>query len=871
MSPLGVLSEAFSLEEVCAQIEQGHNFPSQGISRYGGEPVAASALPELRTTWDKVLPPMTPFDGAAGRAKPIILARFFAELSLSRATGYLTLRQNDAQLYFAIRIVDGQLLEVLAHDPSTYLGQILVQQGLITSHDLSHILKVTLERAQPLGKVCIDEGLITHKDLNRTLAEQLFIRLRRIACFPKFDIRFRPDRRARMTAPVARVSGYAALEITLGYGLSDLEIKEYLSALRARPTLIDAKATGISLLSGEDRNVLKRIHASQDLSPLTDRPHWTQRDGALKAIAWDMLHIFQIPRIYALLEELSHLQGEEGLKHLGLDEQSSQEEKNQFATTYFESLQLSSPSESEEEEQVKIAIRTRVASMIAGPQYSPRERNAIERMKQTGDALDDEDLKISLMFDEAMNDGEIALKRSKFAEAHQAFHEAVSYRPQNQNAQLQLLWSSFLSSNRGEGAYLSVKAQAEHLIKRNPNATEAIFKLAQIHRIYGNMEAAEHNLRAILKVDPNHAGAQGELRLLINREFDQKKRKKSFFTSTGEVGLNRNLSRGVIALLLTLSAIILGAGILTPLDQTRWPDLKVLSLDTTGQNQTDQERNFYQSLRVNYEDEFILTTAYRLGLKLHPKVRKTNDRDAYDFSEFQLGRSAEFSRAIDYLFKQYADQPVKVLQSLRESKTIPTHMRVLGILESYWLSTDPFWWARRILLLLVGTIGVIIIKPWEIDTSKRNRQAPSDQTSWHFEKKPAFTWTLLAGVYGFIVGYLSPTLGSPTPFGLLCAMIAFHTLVEQLVFTGLLGGILFKHTRGLPISSLLAAIGVFTLYRLSYAYFWYLPSEQMTLNLLQIGIFVGGATTFLAWKTRSFLPPFVAHFALTITPAILAN
>ena len=87
MSPLGVLSDPLSLDEVSAQIEQGRCFPAQGISRYGGEPVLASALPELRELWERVLPPMTPFDGAAGRAKPIVMARFFAELSLSRMTG----------------------------------------------------------------------------------------------------------------------------------------------------------------------------------------------------------------------------------------------------------------------------------------------------------------------------------------------------------------------------------------------------------------------------------------------------------------------------------------------------------------------------------------------------------------------------------------------------------------------------------------------------------------------------------------------------------------------------------------------------------------------------------------------------------------
>lgn len=870
MSPLGALSEPLSLEQISAQIEQGRTFPPQGISRYGGEPVVASTLPELRDLWDRILPPMTPFDGAAGRAKPIILARFFAELSLSRATGYLSLRQNDAQLYFTIRIVDGQLLEIFAHDPSTYLGQLLVQQGVITPDDLTRTLKIALTQKLPIGKVCMDEGLISLKDLNKALAEQLFIRLRRIACFPRFDIRFRPDRRARMAAPVARVSGYAALEITLGYGLSDPEIKDYLSALRARPTLIDPKASGIGFLSGEDRNVLKRIHSVQDLSPLTDRPHWTQRDGALKAIAWDMLHLFKVPRVYALLEELSHL-NDEGLNHLGLDEHSPEEDLFQVSREYIESLQLSAPSESPEEDRVKSALRAKVEALTSGPKLSPRERSAIDRMRQIGASLEDQELKRSLMFDEAMSDGESALKRSRFAEAHQSFHEAVTYKPQDKAAQLQLMWSSFLSSDRGEGAYRAVKAQAERLIKHDPTATEPLFKLAQVQRIFGDMVAAEESLRAVLKLDPEHAGAQGELRLLINREFDEKKRTRGLFKSSGaQVGLNSNVARGLIAALIGLSALIWGAGYLIPLDQAQWPELKVLTIDAQGDDLLEQKRSFYQSLRVNYDDELILSAAYHLGLKLHPKVKLNSAKDGYDFSAFQLGRTTEFSRAVDYLFERYNKDPEGVNTSLRESRIIPINMRVFGILESYWLRADQFWWLRRGLLLIVALLGLASVKPWEAEPAPRGRSQEA-QRPWRFEAKPALIWSLSAALYGVVVGYLSPTLSSPTPTFELLGMIGLHTLAEQLTFTTLLCGALFKNTRGLPFSALLSATAVFTLYRLSYIHLWYLSLDQMALSVLQAGLFIGGVTFFLAWKTRSMLPPLIAHLSLTITPALLAH
>jgi len=235
MSPLGRLSDPLSLDEVRAQIEQGRAFPPQGVSRDGEAVGAASELPELRDVWARVSPPTAPFDGAAGRARPLVLARLVAALAAGRASGYLSVRQSDADLHFMVRVVDGQVLDICAHDPSTYLGQLLVQQGVLTPADLARVLRLALERGAAVGRVCVEEGLLSAQRLNRALAEQLFTRLRRVACFPRCDVLFRADRAARMLPPVARISGYAALEICLGYGLSDAEIKEYPSSSSTRP------------------------------------------------------------------------------------------------------------------------------------------------------------------------------------------------------------------------------------------------------------------------------------------------------------------------------------------------------------------------------------------------------------------------------------------------------------------------------------------------------------------------------------------------------------------------------------------------------------------------------------------------------------
>ena len=96
ISPLGRFSSLCVYEEIVALIEQGRFFPPQLISVDESDPVEASSLDEFKEVWKKVVPPTTPFETHSGRLKPLILAQLFAHLSMSRATGYLYLKQSFA-------------------------------------------------------------------------------------------------------------------------------------------------------------------------------------------------------------------------------------------------------------------------------------------------------------------------------------------------------------------------------------------------------------------------------------------------------------------------------------------------------------------------------------------------------------------------------------------------------------------------------------------------------------------------------------------------------------------------------------------------------------------------------------------------------
>lgn len=58
-----------------------------------------------------------------------------------------------------------------------YLGEILINKGLITEDDLQDAIEEQLKNKKFLGKIFVDKGIISEDDLLRTLADQFDIDL----------------------------------------------------------------------------------------------------------------------------------------------------------------------------------------------------------------------------------------------------------------------------------------------------------------------------------------------------------------------------------------------------------------------------------------------------------------------------------------------------------------------------------------------------------------------------------------------------------------------------------------------------------------------------------------------------------------------
>ena len=141
VTPIGGVTPPMSLEESSDLIRTGRVFPAQFVSLNGATPTLAAAQPDLQSAWMAVTPKETPFEGHSGRVNILTLGKLFAHCALNRLHGRLFVRHNDSGLHFMLRFASGQLIEVSALDPSTYFGQLCLQQQLVSATQLMQAIE----------------------------------------------------------------------------------------------------------------------------------------------------------------------------------------------------------------------------------------------------------------------------------------------------------------------------------------------------------------------------------------------------------------------------------------------------------------------------------------------------------------------------------------------------------------------------------------------------------------------------------------------------------------------------------------------------------------------------------------------------------
>lgn len=110
-----------------------------------------------------------------------------------------------------------------------------------------------------------------------------------------------------------------------------------------------------------------------------------------------------------------------------------------------------------------------------------------------------------------------ALRRQDLPAAIELLTRATELAPHDVDYGAQLAWARFCASADRPGIAADVRRALERAIHRSPRPVVARFYLGRVERMLGRVREAVHHFREVLRLEPAHAEAAAELRLLEPR------------------------------------------------------------------------------------------------------------------------------------------------------------------------------------------------------------------------------------------------------------------------------------------------------------------------------------------------------------------
>ncbi len=110
-----------------------------------------------------------------------------------------------------------------------------------------------------------------------------------------------------------------------------------------------------------------------------------------------------------------------------------------------------------------------------------------------------------------------ALRRQDLPAAVELLTRATELAPHDVDYGAQLAWARFCASADRPGIAIEVRRALERAIHRSPKPVIARFYLGRVERMLGRVREALHHFHEVIRIDPGHADAAAEIRLLEPR------------------------------------------------------------------------------------------------------------------------------------------------------------------------------------------------------------------------------------------------------------------------------------------------------------------------------------------------------------------
>lgn len=143
-----------------------------------------------------------------------------------------------------------------------------------------------------------------------------------------------------------------------------------------------------------------------------------------------------------------------------------------------------------------------------------------------GESADEAKMRAILDAEENFQLGEMALRRSQFAEAMEKFDLAVELNPEEAEHLALAAWARWCAHSDKESVARAVKRQLHKAVALSPNNPRSYYYRGLVAKQEGDMDGAIAAFEKVLKLNPEHSQAGLELRLL-DKQVSRESQKQS--------------------------------------------------------------------------------------------------------------------------------------------------------------------------------------------------------------------------------------------------------------------------------------------------------------------------------------------------------
>lgn len=422
-------------------------------------------------------------------------------------------------------------------------------------------------------------------------------------------------------------------------------------------------------------------------------------------------------------------------------------------------------------------------------------------------------LEAQLLSEHHRKEGERALSRRGYAEAHAHFSLAAEFKSTTE-VLLMCSWSNFLNGEQNKTRGNEAITQIQALSSEGELTDLQCLYMGKVARLSEDFVRAKEFLNRAVTLNDKNQEAWGELRLLNT-------------TKSSGVGGARGLvvtadakdPRAVFLFAFVCLVALYALANIMPSERSEWP---IIDASNPTNASAPQNKDFSKMVK-GWE-------AADLREAEEKAISKSREKDVLE--ELQQARAARPTEAVVF------------------DKTIPNEERVMGNVEYYHLADDTWFWMRRALLAVFALIGIALF-------GRDDRENIGLQAEFA-------GLAIIAVPYGLIVGFFTAVPATVTPVGTLLLMGATSALAETLFFFFFVGRCLMSRIQQQPAAALLTTV-LFGLHQLTY--FATLATEPISVLLsgvLQVTAFAGGAAAFLMYKSRSVVPSLLVLISIQL-------